>query len=92
MVQIHGGRMSTAQHPQARLALQQSNRQEKYAWKACGAGLTFLLFLLLQAQLIDPGFQLLVLNKKRATGPTWTDATKCKAPHKPLLLLAVLDL
>ena len=28
----------------------------------------------------------------RAPGPTWTDATKRKAPHKPLLLLAVLDL
>jgi putative restriction endonuclease len=28
----------------------------------------------------------------RAPGATWTDATKCKAPHKPLLLLAVLDL
>jgi putative restriction endonuclease len=28
----------------------------------------------------------------RAPGPTWTDATKGKAPHKPLLLLAVLDL
>ncbi|OGU00371.1 MAG: hypothetical protein A2X80_12930 [Geobacteraceae bacterium GWB2_52_12] len=31
----------------------------------------------------------------RAPGPTWTDATKRKAPHKPhkpLLLLAVLNL
>ena len=28
----------------------------------------------------------------RAPGPTCTDATKRKAPHKPLLLLAVLDL
>jgi len=28
----------------------------------------------------------------RAPGPTWTDATKRKAPHKPLLLLAALDL
>ena len=28
----------------------------------------------------------------RAPGPTWTDATRRKAPHKPLLLLAVLDL
>ena len=28
----------------------------------------------------------------RAPGPTWTAATKRKAPHKPLLLLAVLDL
>ena len=28
----------------------------------------------------------------RALGPTWTDATKRKTPHKPLLLLAVLDL
>ena len=29
-----------------------------------------------------------------APGPTWTDTTKRKAPHKPLLLLllAVLDL
>lgn len=28
----------------------------------------------------------------RAPGPVWTDATKHKAPHKPILLLAVLDL
>jgi putative restriction endonuclease len=28
----------------------------------------------------------------RAPGGTWTDATKRKAPHKPILLLAVLDL
>ena len=28
----------------------------------------------------------------RDPGATWTDATKRKAPHKPLLLLAVLDL
>jgi len=28
----------------------------------------------------------------RAPGATWTEATKRKAPHKPLLLLAVLDL
>ena len=28
----------------------------------------------------------------RAPGATWTDATKRKAPHKPLQLLAVLDL
>ncbi len=28
----------------------------------------------------------------RAPGPTWTDSSKRKAPHKPLLLLAVLDL
>ena len=28
----------------------------------------------------------------RAPGAVWTDATKRKAPHKPLLLLAVLDL
>lgn len=28
----------------------------------------------------------------RAPGPAWTAATKRKAPHKPLLLLAVLDL
>jgi hypothetical protein len=28
----------------------------------------------------------------RAPGPTWTEATERKAPHKPLLLLAVLDL
>jgi len=34
--------------------------------------------------------QLASLN--RAPGATWTDATKRKAPHKPLLLLAVLDL
>lgn len=29
---------------------------------------------------------------KRAPGQVWTDATKRKAPHKPILLLAVLDL
>jgi len=28
----------------------------------------------------------------RAPGPTWSEATKRKAPHKPLLLLAVLDM
>jgi len=28
----------------------------------------------------------------RAPGAVWTSATKCKAPHKPILLLAVLDL
>ena len=28
----------------------------------------------------------------RAPGATWTDATKRKALHKPLLQLAVLDL
>jgi len=28
----------------------------------------------------------------RAPGPVWTEATKRKAPHKPILLLAVLDL
>src|SRR6266702_8464412 len=28
----------------------------------------------------------------RAPGATWSEATKRKAPHKPLLLLAVLDL
>lgn len=28
----------------------------------------------------------------RAPGATWADATRRKAPHKPLLLLAVLDL
>jgi len=28
----------------------------------------------------------------RAPGPVWSDATKRKAPHKPILLLAVLDL
>jgi putative restriction endonuclease len=28
----------------------------------------------------------------RASGPIWTDATKRKAPHKPILLLAVLGL
>jgi putative restriction endonuclease len=28
----------------------------------------------------------------RAPGATWTEATRRKAPHKPLLLLAVLDL
>ncbi|MDY0227982.1 MAG: hypothetical protein RBR38_14270 [Desulfomicrobium apsheronum] len=28
----------------------------------------------------------------RAPGAVWTDATKRKTPHKPLLLLAVLDL
>src|SRR5690242_20439479 len=34
----------------------------------------------------------LFASLNRAPGPTWTDATKRKAPHKPLLLLAVLDL
>lgn len=29
---------------------------------------------------------------KRAPGPIWTDSTKNSAPHKPILLLAVLDL
>lgn len=29
---------------------------------------------------------------KRAPGATWSNATKRKAPHKPILLLAVLDL
>jgi len=28
----------------------------------------------------------------RAPGPAWIETTKRKAPHKPLLLLAVLDL
>ena len=28
----------------------------------------------------------------RAPGPMWTESTKRKAPHKPILLLAVLDL
>ena len=28
----------------------------------------------------------------RAPGRVWTDATKRKAPHKPILLFAVLDL
>ena len=28
----------------------------------------------------------------RAPGPIWTEATRRKAPHKPILLLAVLDL
>ena len=28
----------------------------------------------------------------RAPGAVWTEATKCKGPHKPILLLAVLDL
>jgi len=28
----------------------------------------------------------------RAPGPTWTDATRRKSPHEPLLPLAVLDL
>ncbi|MBJ6751001.1 HNH endonuclease [Geomonas anaerohicana] len=29
---------------------------------------------------------------KRAPGPVWTDSTKGRAPHKPFLLLAVMDL
>lgn len=29
---------------------------------------------------------------RRAPGPVWTEATKKQAPHKPLLLLALLDL
>lgn len=33
-----------------------------------------------------------ITSLNRAPGPTWTDATKRKAPHKPILLLAVLDL
>jgi len=33
-----------------------------------------------------------IASLNRAPGPTWTDATKRKAPHKPLLLLTVLDL
>jgi putative restriction endonuclease len=33
-----------------------------------------------------------VASLNRAPGPVWTEATKCKAPHKPILLLAVLDL
>jgi putative restriction endonuclease len=32
------------------------------------------------------------VSLNRAPGATWTDATKCKDPHKPLLLLAVQDL
>jgi putative restriction endonuclease len=32
------------------------------------------------------------ISLNRAPGVTWTDATKRKAPHKPILLLAVLDL
>ena len=28
----------------------------------------------------------------RAPGPTWTETTKRRAPHKPILLLAVMDL
>jgi putative restriction endonuclease len=28
----------------------------------------------------------------RAPGPVWTDSTRKRAPHKPILLLAVLDL
>jgi putative restriction endonuclease len=31
-------------------------------------------------------------SSNRAPGATWTEDTKRKAPHKPLLLLAVLDL
>lgn len=34
----------------------------------------------------------LFASLNRAPGPMWTEATKRKAPHKPLLLLAVLDL
>jgi len=33
-----------------------------------------------------------VISLNRAPGATWTDTSKRKAPHKPLLLLAVLDL
>ncbi len=29
---------------------------------------------------------------RRASGSVWTVATKCQAPHKPLLLLALLDI
>ena len=34
----------------------------------------------------------LFANLRRATGPKWTSATKNRAPHKPILLLALLDL
>ena len=34
----------------------------------------------------------LFTSLNRAPGSTWSDATKRKAPHKPFLLLAVLDL
>lgn len=30
-------------------------------------------------------------NLRRAPGPSWTEATRNRAPHKPILLLAVLD-
>ena len=33
-----------------------------------------------------------VSSFSRAPGAVWTQATRRKAPHKPLLLLAVLDL
>ena len=29
---------------------------------------------------------------RRAPGPVWTEATLKRAPHKPILLLAVIDL
>lgn len=29
---------------------------------------------------------------RRAPGPIWSEATQKRAPHKPILLLAVLDL
>jgi len=31
-------------------------------------------------------------NLRRAPGPVWTEATRKQAPHKPFLLLAVMDL
>ncbi len=34
----------------------------------------------------------LFTSLNRAPGPTWSEATRHRAPHKPLLLLAVLDL
>ncbi len=32
------------------------------------------------------------VHLRRASGAVWTDVTKMRAPHKPILLLAVLDL
>jgi putative restriction endonuclease len=44
-------------------------------------------------KLIQDGSSLKLFSSlSRASGTVWTEATKRKAPHKPLLLLAVLDL
>lgn len=34
----------------------------------------------------------MIAQLNRAPGPIWTDTTLKRAPHKPILLLAVIDL